>query len=379
MRPLCPGLPPQGHGDSHYRKPNPEMKKTVAVALSGGLDSAVAAALLKKKNYRVIGLHFRTGYEFGPGDLDPSMPLSRVNSWAHRVSEQIGIPLEVLDCSEAFEREVVRYFVDAYRSGQTPNPCVVCNQHIKFGLILERARALGASTLATGHYARIRQEANGQSWLLKGVDRAKDQSYFLYRLTQQQLNHAMFPLGIYTKKQVREMARTLDLTSFKERESQELCFVRHPTYKDFLSKRTEFHSRPGLIVNTRGDILGQHQGFHAYTVGQRKGIGIPGLTPYYVIRLDKEQNRLVIGAKSELEATECRVTHINWIETVPPEKQISAQTRIRYRHREAESVLTPLDPHTATVRFSKAQYAITPGQAAVFYQGERVLGGGWIA
>jgi len=355
------------------------MEKTVAVALSGGLDSAVAAAYLKKENYRVIGFHFRTGYGFPPGDSDPSMPLSRVNSWAHRVSEQIDIPLEVLDCSEAFEREVVRYFVDAYRSGRTPNPCVVCNQRIKFGLILERARALGASTLATGHYARIRQEANGQFWLVKGLDRAKDQSYFLARLTQQQLSHAMFPLGIYSKKQVREMAQALDLTSFKERESQELCFVRHPGYKDFLAKRAEFHSRPGPIVNTRGEIQGHHQGLHVYTVGQRKGIGIPGPVPYYVIRFDKEQNRLVIGSKSELAATECMVTHINWIETEPPDKPISVQTRIRYRHREAQSILTPIDRYKAAVRFSKAQYAITPGQAAVFYQGERVLGGGWIA
>jgi tRNA-specific 2-thiouridylase len=354
------------------------MEKTVAVALSGGLDSAIAAAYLKKENYRVIGFHFRTGYEFTPGDSGPSMPLPHVNSWAHRVSEQIGIPLEVLDCSEAFEREVVRYFVDAYRSGQTPNPCVVCNQRIKFGLILERARAVGASTLATGHYARIRQEANGRFRLLKGVDQAKDQSYFLARLTQQQLSHAMFPLGIYTKKQVREMARALDLSSFKERESQELCFVRHPSYRDFLSKRAEFHSRPGPIVNTRGEILGHHQGLHAYTVGQRKGISIPGPVPYYVIRFDKEQNRLVIGSRSELAATECMVTDINWIDTEPPDKAISVQTRIRYRHREAQSILTPIDRYTAAVRFSKPQSAITPGQAAVFYQGERVLGGGWI-
>jgi tRNA-specific 2-thiouridylase len=355
------------------------MKKTVAVALSGGLDSAVTAALLKRKNYPVIGLHFRAGYEFTPGETTPSRPLSRVNSWPQRISDQIGIPLEVIDCSEAFEREVVRYFADTYRSGQTPNPCMVCNQRIKFGLVLERAKELGASTLATGHYARIRQEANGHFSLLKGVDRAKDQSYFLALLTQQQLSQAMFPLGSHTKNQVRKMAKALGLTSCLARESQELCFVRHQGYQEFLSKSAGFPREPGPIINTRGQTIGQHQGLHAYTVGQRKGISIPGPEPYYVIRLDSQQNRLVIGSKSELAATECVVTHINWIETEPPDKRISVHTRIRYRHQEAESILTPLDRYTATVRFSKAQYAITPGQAAVFYQGERVLGGGWIA
>jgi tRNA-specific 2-thiouridylase len=355
------------------------MKKTVAVALSGGLDSAVAAALLKRKNYRVIGLHFRTGYECTPGEAIPSRPLSRVNSWAQRISDQIGIPLEVVDCSEAFEREVVRYFADTYRSGQTPNPCMVCNQRIKFGLVLERALALRASSLATGHYARMRQEANGHFSLLKGVDRAKDQSYFLAFLTRRQLSQAMFPLGSHTKKQVRQMAKAWGFTAFSDSESQELCFIRHPSYKDFLSSLAEFPCKAGPIVNTRGEILGHHQGLHAYTVGQRKGISIPGPAPYYVIRLDKEQNRLVIGYKSELAATECMVTHINWIETEPPDKPVSVQTRIRYRHQEAESILTPLDRYTAKVRFSEAQYAITPGQAAVFYQGERVIGGGWIA
>jgi tRNA-specific 2-thiouridylase len=354
------------------------MEKTVAVALSGGLDSAVAGALLKKENYRVIGFHFRTGYEYSPGDPTPPRPFSPVTSRVHRISKEIGIPLEVIDCSEAFEKEVVSYFVDAYRSGQTPSPCVVCNKRIKFGFFLHRIKALGASSLATGHYARAHQEVDGKCYLLKGVDKVKDQSYFLARLTQEQLSQAMFPLGNYTKKQVRGMARALGLKSFKEKESQELCFVHHSSYKDFLLSRAEFPSRPGQIVNARGDILGHHQGLHGYTVGQRKGIRIPGPAPYYVIRLDQEENRLIIGSKSELAATECTVTDINWIGTEHPKKAMSVQTRIRYRHQEAESILKPLDPYTVTVHFSQAQYAITPGQAAVFYQGEQVLGSGWI-
>lgn len=355
------------------------MEKHVAVALSGGLDSAVAAALLKKENHRVTAFHFRTGYEAPSGGTDSSKPLSSVDSWAERVSKQLDIPLEVVDCSEVFESEVVRYFVDTYRSGQTPNPCMVCNQRIKFGCMLEKAKERGMSTLATGHYARIGHEANGRYCLLKGADREKEQSYFLARLTQEQLSRAIFPLGTYTKREAKELAGSLGLTSFRARESQELCFVGDPNYKDFLSKYTELPNLPGPIVNRKGDILGRHQGLHAYTIGQRRGIGIPGAAPYYVLRLDQDQNQLVVGSKSELAATECFVTHINWIGTEPPNKPVSVQTRIRYRHREAESTLTPLDPHTATVHFLESQYAITPGQAAVFYQGERVLGSGWIA
>ncbi|MBW1858857.1 MAG: tRNA 2-thiouridine(34) synthase MnmA [Deltaproteobacteria bacterium] len=354
------------------------MEKHVAVALSGGLDSAVAAALLKKGNHQVIALHFRTGYESPPGGTDSSDQLSPLDSRAERVAEQIGIPLEVIDCSEAFENEVVRYFVDAYRSGQTPNPCVVCNQRIKFGFILEEAKARGASVLATGHYARIRREENGRFYLIKGVDREKDQSYFLARLAQEQLGQAVFPLGTYTKKQVREMAGSFGLTSFREEESQELCFVGEPNYKEFLSKYAGLPNKPGVIVNRTGDTLGRHNGLHAYTIGQRKGINIPGPAPYYVLRLDQEENQLVIGSKSELAATECLVTQINWIGAKPPDKPILVKTRIRYRHQEVDSTLTPLDGDSATVHFSEPQYAITPGQAAVFYEGERVLGGGWI-
>jgi tRNA-specific 2-thiouridylase len=355
------------------------MKKTVAVALSGGLDSAVAAAILKKENYRVIGIHFQTGYEFPPEERAKIRPSSSVKNSAQRAAEQIGIPLEVVDCSRPFEKEVVGHFVDSYRSGQTPNPCMVCNQRIKFGFILKQAMALGASALATGHYARICRNSNGRFCLLKGVDRTKDQSYFLALLRQEQLSQAMFPLGTYTKKQVREMARALGFTSFAAKESQELCFVRHRSYRDFLCQVAEFSPKPGPIVNTAGDILGGHKGLYAYTIGQRRGIGIPGPEPYYVVSLDIKQNRLVIGSESELAAEQCMVTHINWIDAEMSDKPVSVQTRIRYRHQEADSMLTPLGQSRAMVRFSKPQYAIAPGQAAVFYQGSRVLGGGWIS
>jgi len=355
------------------------MKKTVAVALSGGLDSAIAATLLKRQGYPVIGLHFQTGYEFSRDDSTPRRPKPLANTRIQRIAEKIGIPVEVIDCSRPFEREVVRYFIDSYRSGQTPNPCMVCNQLIKFGFVLEHATALGASALATGHYARTGKEAGGEPSLLRGADRDKDQSYFLAPLTQKQLGKAMFPLGTYTKKQAREMAEAEGLISLTERESQELCFVRHESYKEFLSNLAGFASKPGAIVNTRGDVLGTHQGLHAYTIGQRRGIGIPGPEPYYVVRLDNEQNRLIVGSESELAETECLVVHINWISVGPPAKPVSVQTRIRYRHQEAEALMTPLGEGRAKVVFSKAQYAITPGQGAVFYEGDRVLGGGWIA
>ncbi len=344
------------------------MNKTVAVALSGGLDSTVAAAILKRQDYQVFGIHFLTGYE------PPRQDLTR----PQRVASHIGIPLDVVDCSRLFAREVVGRFVDTYRSGQTPNPCIVCNQRIKFGYLLKQARALGASALATGHYARVERTSNGRFCLLKGADLTKDQSYFLALLTQDQLSRAMFPLGTYTKKQAREMLSTFGLESLVAKESQELCFVRTGSYADFLSAKAGFSSRPGPIVNSAGDILGNHKGLHAYTTGQRRGIGVPGPEPYYVIRLDVKKNRLVIGSKSDLVASQCTVKHINWIGAPAPDEPISVRTRIRYRHKEADSVLAPLDSSTALVRFSKPQYAITPGQAAVFYQDAKVLGGGWI-
>ncbi|MBW2265267.1 MAG: tRNA 2-thiouridine(34) synthase MnmA [Deltaproteobacteria bacterium] len=353
------------------------MKRTVAVALSGGLDSSVAAALLKGEDYRVIGLHFQTGYESSTNNLASSVS-NAGTSQARQVAKEIGIEFESIDCSKAFQQKVVNYFIDTYASGQTPSPCVVCNPSIKFGPVLKKARQLGASALATGHYARIKRGPDGRFRLLKGIDSSKDQSYFLSRLTQEHLSQAIFPLGNYTKKEARNIAKVSGLTSFTRKESQELCFVSSSNYKEFLSEHGKLSLNPGPIVNAKDEVLGQHQGLYAYTIGQRRGIGIPGAEPYYVVGLDITGNRLIIGTKSESESRECTVTNINWIGTESPEKPISAQTRIRYRHREAESIITPLDHYTAKVTFSKAQQAITPGQAAVFYQEERVLGGGWI-
>jgi len=354
------------------------MKKTVAVALSGGLDSAVAATLLREDRHDVIGIHFLTGFEPPGKKPDSTSNGPGCLSAVEKAAECIGIPLKVIDCSLSFSKAVVEYFVDSYRRGKTPNPCVVCNQRIKFGLVLEHAKALGASALATGHYARLDKSSEGRPCLLKGADPVKDQSYFLARLTEQQLDRAIFPLGTYTKRRVRQIARRLGYTSFAQEESQELCFVHHPSYRDFLTDLGVFPKKPGPVVNIKGDLLGQHQGLYAYTIGQRRGIGIPGPEPYYVLRLNSAKNTLVIGTRAELASIECIVTHVNWIGTDPPQTPLAVKTRIRYRHKEVDTIVTPLGPDEVRVSFLTPQRAVTPGQAAVFYQGNRILGGGWI-
>jgi len=352
------------------------MKKKVAVALSGGLDSAVAASILQEKNFQVMGIHFNTGYDTLATEQQTSdgTPLLR----AKKIASSLGIPLEIIDCASAFTTDVVDYFLKTYGAGKTPNPCVMCNHRIKFGVLLNEAKELGAEALATGHYARIVEAANGTFNLLKGVDPKKDQSYFLSRLTQEQLSQALFPIGTFSKSWARGKAKALGFAAYTGAESQELCFVNDAGYRDFLTAHGVRTAGPGRIVNTKGDILGQHQGLHRHTIGQRRGLGIPGPEPYYVLRLDTEGNRLIIGTKKELAANAMTVTDTNWIGMHAPEEPFSAKTRIRYRHKETPSIITPADLNTVSVSFSETQYAITPGQAAAFYNGDRVLGGGWI-
>ncbi len=352
------------------------MKKTVAVALSGGLDSSVAALLLKETHHHVIGLHFYTGFDVsGPEAPDGSGLPAPIRA----IARQIGIECVAVDCSDAFQREVVDYFVDGYARGKTPSPCVVCNQRIKFDVLLAEARARGASSLATGHYARTRQGGGGRRLLIKGVDRDKDQSYFLSRLTQTHLRQAVFPLGGHTKAEVQALADRAGLATSRSRESQELCFVDTDSYTAFLSRYAGLRPSPGPVVNPAGKVLGEHQGLHGYTIGQRRGIGIPGPAPYYVIAVDVKTNTLVVGPKSALLSRRCRVHNINWVGMDPPKTPVWARTRLRYRHSEAPSVLFPAAGDCIDVVFVRPQTAVTPGQAAVFYQGEKVMGGGWIA
>ena len=346
------------------------MNHTIAVAVSGGVDSMVAAHLLQQEHPDVFGLHFLTGFETAPAD--------RSARAVQFISEQLGIPVHVVDLSADFKRNVVDYFSATYLSGETPNPCVVCNPSIKFGVLLHFAQGLGADHLATGHYALVRRDPTGRYRLSKGADARKDQSYFLARLSQAQLAKARFPLGAFTKSAVREMAARRGLKPAATQESQDVCFIRTGAYPQFIAALSDRPSEPGLIETTAGDVIGEHKGLHAFTVGQRRGINCPAAEPYYVVRLDTARNRLVVGLKKDLMTTECGVAQINWI-CLPPQVPVRVQTRVRYRTRETPATLTPLNEETARVRFDSPQLAVTPGQAAVFYDGDDVLGGGFIS
>jgi tRNA-specific 2-thiouridylase len=346
------------------------MNPSIAVAVSGGVDSMIAAHLLKQDYPSVFGLHFLTGFESAPGGRGV-LPVQSIG-------EQLGIPLRVVDLSAEFRQNVVDYFSATYLSGETPNPCVVCNPSIKFGVLLRFAQGLGAERIATGHYAVVQKDPSGRYRLLKGADGRKDQSYFLARLTQDQLAKASFPLGAFTKAAVRELAARRGLKPAAVRESQDVCFIKAGSYPQFIAALTDRTAEPGLIETTAGDIVGEHRGLHAFTVGQRRGINCPAAEPYYVVRLDIARNRLVVGLKKDLLAAECAVQGINWI-CLPPQASVRVQVRVRYRTRETPATLTPLGPDSARVRFDAPQPAVTPGQAAVFYDGDEVLGGGFIA
>ncbi len=342
------------------------MKPSVAVALSGGVDSLMAAALLLEQGERPVAVHFTTGYETAPPER------------IAEIAAQLGIPLEVLDGRAAFRSRVVDYFIRTYRAGRTPNPCLVCNPAIKFGLLMSFATERGAERLATGHYARSVRDETGRPALLRGVDRKKDQSYFLAFLTPEQIERAVFPLGGMTKDAVQRMAAEKGLAPLQNRESQDVCFIRG-NYSDFLAAEGQLSSRPGPIVTTDGQQIGEHPGLHHFTVGQRRGIGCPAAEPYYVVRLEPEANRLVVGFKPDVYAAACRVSGINWI--APPLREpVRLQVRVRYRHSAVPAVFLPdIDNgRNGTIRFDVPQKAVTPGQGAVFYDGEQVLGGGWI-
>jgi len=337
----------------------------------------MAAHLLKKKGHSVIGIHFVTGYEDPFFDNGQSAHLPESHK-IFSIAKQLGIDIKILDCSIEFKKNVVDYFIRTYQAGQTPNPCMVCNPLIKFGTVFNFARKLGASTLATGHYARIKEDNHGMFHLYKGIDPKKDQSYFLARLTQQQLSNACFPLGNMTKSKVIQMADIKGFKPVKSSESQDVCFIKGKNYGDFLARQQGFEPEPGLIKDILGNVLGKHKGLHLFTIGQRRGIDCPASEPYYVIHMDTQQNVLTVGFKKDLYTSQCKVEDINWIHEIPS-IPMDVHTRVRYRHTAVASRLTPVDGKTAMVRFEKPQEAVTPGQCAVFYKEDEVLGGGWIA
>ncbi|MBU0768684.1 MAG: tRNA 2-thiouridine(34) synthase MnmA [Proteobacteria bacterium] len=353
------------------------MKALTAIAVSGGIDSLMAAHLLKEKGHNVIGVHFVTGYEdpFSPNGQSPHLPESHK---IFPIAKQLGIDIKILDCSIEFKKNVVDYFIQTYMAGRTPNPCMMCNSSIKFKTVLDFARKLGASTLATGHYAVLKKDRENTYHLHRGIDSKKDQSYFLARLTRQQLAGACFPLGHMKKSDVIQLASKKNFKPVKKTESQDVCFIKGKNYGDFLARQQGFESKPGLIKDVDGNILGEHKGLHLFTIGQRRGISCPASEPYYVIRMDTRQNLLTVGIKTDLLASQCKVEDINWIQE-KPNRSVNVHTRVRYRHTAVASRLTLVDEKTAMVRFEKPQAAITPGQCAVFYKGDEVLGGGWIA
>jgi tRNA-specific 2-thiouridylase len=363
------------------------MNQLVAIAMSGGVDSTMAAYLLKKRGHQVTGIHFITGYDTVSENITSFNGVDDVSAAKKAalqkllpITKRLDIPIEVIDIRSEFERRVVQYFIRTYQAGQTPNPCIVCNPSIKFGTVFETAKNLGATTFATGHYARIvqyKQDKSDRFHLLRGIDTSKEQSYFLARLTQEQLSRAWFPLGGMTKFQVKKMAKEQGLFSLVKKESQDVCFIKQNTYADFLMKKNGMRAKPGPIADMRGRVIGEHRGLHLFTIGQRRGINCPAEKPYYVLRIDVEKNRLVVGDKQDLLSSECNVTDVNWICKTPNEP-ISAETKMRYRHKAAPSTLIPVDTRTVRVVFKTPQSAITPGQCAVFYRREEVLGGGWI-
>ncbi len=351
--------------------------------MSGGVDSLRTASLLKAQGHDVFALHMRL-FTGPPGTERPSAALqqSREKLLEHLVS-RLGIQLTCIDMQQAFETFVILPFLQAYRQGLTPNPCVLCNPKMKFDLLWREARRLGADRLATGHYARILppDDESRHYRLCRGQDLSKDQSYFLYGLSQQQLASALFPLGTSHKKEVLEWAQKAGFSDRLPAESQEICFIPSGNYHEFFRETAGFGDvfRPGPILDQAGNRLGHHKGIFAYTIGQRRGLGIASTAPYYVTGLEPQSNTVRVGRAAELYQSDCRVATVNWVSISAPGGTLRCQVRIRNQHQPAPAWVTPLSTgDEVTVRFEKPQRAVTPGQAAVFYDGEQVLGGGTI-
>lgn len=346
--------------------------RCVVVAMSGGVDSSVAAALLVEEGYEVIGLMMRLWAEeqnrcCAPAAVDD----------ARQVAAHLGIPFYLVNYEAEFKGCVVDPFIAQYSQGRTPNPCLACNQQIRFGRLLRHALALGANCLATGHYARVERWTGGYR-LQMGIDRQKDQSYVLYMLGQEELRHVLFPVGQYSKPQVREMACERGLLTAERDESMELCFVADDDYRRFLREHAPASVQPGPILNTAGREIGQHQGLPFYTVGQRKGIGIAAPEPLYVIRLDLACNALIVGPERELGRTTLMADAVSYVDGKPPDRPLRVQVKIRYKATLAAAVWTPLEGNRARVEFDAPVRDISPGQAAVAYEGDTVLCGGII-
>jgi len=349
-----------------------QRKETIAVALSGGVDSSYVATMLKEEGCNVIGVHL----------LLPLTPRERAKKVeiVRLLSKGLDIPLYFLDVRDFFRKEVIDYFVRSYYSGLTPNPCVVCNYLVKFEEIIKWMDKKGIEYLATGHYARVRENSNGKyRELLKGEDGQKDQSYFLHRLNQSHLSRVTFPLGGMTKAAIYLMAEEKGLPWSIHPESQEICFIPNNNYRSFLERQVNGKMpSPGNIVDLEGNVLGVHSGTHAYTIGQRQGLGIASREPLYVYQVKPDTNEVVAGPRKALFTQTLTAGDFSWIGAQPGRKKVRVQAQIRYRHQPADGTLTIILPNLVQFEFDQPQWAITPGQALVCYEGEKVLGGGWI-
>lgn len=355
--------------------PQPENPNThVVVAMSGGVDSSLAAALLLDAGYRVTGVMLDLWVD---AEADHSRAQA-AQADARRVADHLGMPFHLLDARAAFKHLVVDDFVATYAAGRTPNPCIACNPGVKFGVLLDEALALGAAFLATGHYARIQRMEDGELRLLMGVDPSKDQSYMLQRLTQRQLLHALFPLGELTKAQVRGMARARHLPVVDRPESQDLCFLPDGDYRAFLCRHAPVAMTPGPIVDPDGRVLGRHTGLGGYTIGQRQGLGIAAPHPLYVVRVDAPANALVVGPAQVLGRNRLTAHRVNYISGRPPASNVAVEAKIRYKATPVPAQLVPQPDGSAELVFARDLRDITPGQSVAFYQGEVLLGGGYI-
>jgi tRNA-specific 2-thiouridylase len=346
--------------------------------MSGGVDSSVAAALLAEQGHDVIGLSMQL-YDQRGGEQSwgSCCTLDDLHD-ARRVASVVGFPHYIVNFERQFRETVIANFVQEYSSGRTPLPCAHCNSDLKFSTLLERARGLGAEHVATGHYARVEHDVNGR-WLLKrSADPEKDQSYFLFSLTQDQLARAMFPVGALAKSEVRTQAHRLGLPVAEKPDSQEICFIPDGDYATFVERNEPAVARAGVIVDEHGHQLGTHGGIHRFTIGQRKGLGIASTIPLYVLRVDRDAGDVMVGPRSALERARLLASSVNWIAIDAPAIPVRVTAQIRHRHKPAAGVVVALPHGRAEMMFDEPQTAITPGQAVVFYDGDTVVGGGWI-
>jgi tRNA-specific 2-thiouridylase len=369
---------------------NPKAKKPlVVVGMSGGVDSSLAAFLLNQQGYRVAGVSLKL-FDYkdvgGKPGAERSCCSEESINVARQVCEDMGIPHHVVDMQEEFKKEVISNFVKEYLNGRTPNPCIICNTEIKWKSLWKKAESLGAKLVATGHYARVRYDQDKKRYqLLRGIDSTRDQSYALWGLSQRDLSHTIFPLGELTKKEVRILAKEHGLKVADREESQEICFVPDDDYARFIrgwstksNLKAEGIIKPGPILNMRGEKLGEHQGIPFYTIGQRRGLKIAVGKPLYVVRIDPEKNAIYVGEDQELFGSSFVVNKVNWIAFDALENQMDSHIQIRYKHVAQKGTICPLTNGEVMVKFDKSERAITPGQSAVFFSGEMVLGGGVI-